>query len=184
MAIKTLTHLHGSGCCPDSSPFTVKFADGRRAPLPGHQCKKRFPASVLAFTYLDEEGFLQIRTAEEDGEHVPMDTLGFARLRCHVCGVGTGGARRIKYLIKYKDKRGSLGSRRGGADSVWQAIAREDKMTVGGGGGVACECSCGACERRGAWRKVLRTFIVHQYRWYGDDYGLPPLVRARLKVGA
>ena len=127
MAEHTLTHVHGSGCCPADAPHTRRTPGGGREPVPGFQCEKRFPASLQAVTYLDADGFLQVLTMPGDEEHIPMDVLLFPRLICHVCTVGTGGARKVKYLIKYSAKRGNLGSRRGDAKKV-QAWAREDKM--------------------------------------------------------
>jgi hypothetical protein len=92
VAARTFSHQHGTRCI---RPGCLK-------------CKKGYPADLRAVTVVDDEGFLQSRCLLGEEYFICIDKKSFGRLRCHTNTVGGGGARKIKYLIKYQAKRGSL----------------------------------------------------------------------------
>eukprot|EP00392_Amoebophrya_sp_AT5.2_P017625 g18013.t1 len=84
------------------------------------QCGAWFPAVLVLGTFSDERGFLQIQTLAGQEYAVPIDRKAFARLLTHCNAVGVGGARRVRYVIKYPIKNKTPPVARGGVSSASQ----------------------------------------------------------------
>lgn len=112
LARETMTHYHGSRCLKPGQTRTTE-----------QPCKLYFPVEVVAVTHLTEAGFLEIRTEPEHTMRVTIDRKGFARLVAHCNAIGVGGARKIKYVIKYENKRDNLAARH--ADGTLDPLRRE-----------------------------------------------------------
>eukprot|EP00392_Amoebophrya_sp_AT5.2_P017395 g17745.t1 len=90
------------------------------------KCAKRMPADLVAATYLDESGFLQLETQYGEEMFAPIDRLAFARLKSHCNAVGVGGARRIRYVIDYPLKAAPP-VRRNDERAAWQVYAEDER---------------------------------------------------------